>query len=67
MLPLQTLMSPDVPVSLRRAAMDWATAISEMTKLDKHTKNTLLSWLVCNQHFSADSLHFHHFQDVEPG
>lgn len=66
MLPLKTLMSPGVPVSLRRAPMDWAIAIFEMTKLDKHAKNTFLGWLVCNQHFWDGSLHFHHFQDVEP-
>lgn len=47
--------------------MDWAVAIFEMTKLDKHAKNTFLSWLVCNEPFLDDSLHFHHFQDVEPG
>lgn len=67
MLPLKTLMSPDVPVSLRRAPMDWAKAIFEMTKLDKHAKNTFLSWLLCHQHSSDDSVHFHHFWDVEPG
>lgn len=39
----------------------------EMMKLKKHAKNTFLSCLVCSQHFSEDSLHFHQFQDVEPG
>lgn len=41
--------------------------LSEMMKLNKHAKNAFLSWVVCNQHFSEDSLHFHQFLDVEPG